>query len=212
MRKILTYPILIIASLLIITAFVTATTYAQLIVAALFFPFYAYIALEIFPRKKRTTSNSPIVSQPQNPAQANTAKVEIEEPVEDKGVLDMDKRTFLKLIGAAGLTLFLSSIFYRKAQNTLLGGGGEPGSVALQDSEGNKINPVESQPTDGYRIAEIDDSIIAYYGFAGKNGSWYIMREDTENGSFRYAKGDSDLANNWVNRQGLSYDYYSNVF
>ena len=204
MRKVLTYTILIVSSLVVAVAFVTATSYTQLITASLFFPLYAYIALEIFPRKNQVYTQSPL--------QATNAGVETAK-VEEKSVIDIDKRAFLKFVGAAGLSLFLSSIFYRKAQNTLFGnGGGTPGTVSLQDADGNKINPAQGQPTDGYRIAQIDDSIIAYYGFSSKNGLWYIMREDTENGTFRYAKGDTGLDQGWGKRESLQYDYFDSVF
>ena len=35
------------------------------------------------------------------------------------------------------------------------------------------------------------------------------MREDTDAGSFRYAKGKSGFPANWTNRENLSYNYYN---
>ncbi|KKS77883.1 MAG: hypothetical protein UV74_C0002G0011 [Candidatus Woesebacteria bacterium GW2011_GWB1_43_14] len=193
MRKILTYYIFMIASLVVIAMFVTATTYAQLAIGILLFPLLVYYYFKVLPRK---TAIQPAV-------------VELPRKV-DEDILDIDKRAFLKLVGAAGLSLFLSSIFIKKAEAAFF--GSDPGQVSLQDASGNKINPAERQPTDGYRISEIDDSVVAYYGFTNKDGAWFIMKEDTEAGSFRYAKGDSNLASVWDKRKNLKYDYYNNVF
>lgn len=58
-----------------------------------------------------------------------------------------------------------------------------------------------------------------YFGFSKANGSWYIMEENTSNGTFRYATG-SPLPNQggglytdaWTNRANLTYDYFHEVF
>ncbi len=75
-----------------------------------------------------------------------------------------------------------------------------------------KTQQLPASPTDGYTISEIDDGIIAYYGFMGQKGAWFIMRQDANDGSFRYAKGDIDFPINWEDRTNLTYDYYANVF
>ena len=38
------------------------------------------------------------------------------------------------------------------------------------------------------------------------------MRIDTDTGSFRYVRGNSNFAGGWNNREHLKYDYYVNVF
>jgi len=38
------------------------------------------------------------------------------------------------------------------------------------------------------------------------------MKLNSEAGTARYIKGDSDYATNWTGRAGLSYGYYSDTF
>jgi len=205
MRKILTCCSFVIAGLVVVLAFVTATTYVQLAVAVVLYPLLVYFALRIFPRKAWQAS-------PMEPvATIGPASMKLPEN-EDTGIIDIDKRAFLKLIGISGFSLLLYWVFIRKSGTPLFGGTSESGTVSLQDTTGRKIDPAEKQPTDGYRITEIDDSIIAYYGFTHKNDSWFIMRIDTDTGSFRYVRGNSDFAGGWNNREKLKYDYYVNVF
>lgn len=136
------------------------------------------------------------------------------EVVEEKqyGIADSDKRAFLKLIGFAGVSFFLYSIFSRRSGVPLLNGDAGPKVTGPEDTAGKKIHPAETHPTDGYRIAEIDDDAISYYGFTNKDGGWIIMREDTDTTSFRYTKGDTGFPDSWSNRERLKYDYYYNVF
>lgn len=126
--------------------------------------------------------------------------------------IDVDRRLFLKLIGSAGLSVFMMSIFTQKAHAAFF--GSLPGSSAIQikNTLGEKIDPSQEHPTDGYEVTEIDDaSAPAYYGFVNATGSWYITREASD-GSYRYAKGSSSFTTNWTGRAILSYDYYNNVF
>lgn len=204
MRKILTCCSFVIAALVVVLAFVTATTYVQLAVAIFLYPLLVYFALRIFPRKAWQASPLEQV--------ATIGPVSMRLPKEDTGIIDIDKRAFLKLIGISGISLLLYWVFIKKAGTPLFGGASESGTVSLQDTAGHTIDPAEKQPTDGYRITEIDDSIIAYYGFTHKNDSWFIMRIDTDTGSFRYVRGNSNFAGGWNNRENLKYDYYVNVF
>ncbi len=201
MRKILIYSSFLISSLVVIAMFLTATTYAQLAFAVILYPALVYFGLRAFPgRLKNSKTKEPIV------------KIEPADIKKEENIEDVDRRGFLKVIGAAGLSFFLFSIFNRKAQVPFFGKVAGPGTTALEDVDGKKINPAQSQPTDGYRISEIDDNIITYYGFTNKDGEWFIMREDPDNGSFRYAKGDSNFPDKWAKHENLVYDYYSKVF
>ena len=62
-----------------------------------------------------------------------------------------------------------------------------------------------------YKVSDIDDTGPNYYGFVDKDGAWYIMKEDTTAGSYRYCKGVSDYPTNWDNRTTLTYDYFDIV-
>lgn len=127
-------------------------------------------------------------------------------------VADVNRRLFLKLIGGAGVSAFMMSIFTNKTHAAFFGSMPVPGAMSVKNSAGELIDPAEKQPTDGYEIAEIDDTDTpAYYGFIHKTGAWYISREDA-NGSYRYTKGMTNFPANWTDRTTLTYDYFDNVF
>ncbi len=134
-------------------------------------------------------------------------------------IIDIDKRAFLKLIGGVGLSLFLLSIFNKRIEGLFSKSLPASGNTTLEATgglpagrQGNEIDQAPSQPTGGYKISEIDDNVITFYGFINKDGAWYIMREDTDTGSFRYTKGDFNFPGSWTRRQNLKYDYTCNVF
>ena len=142
---------------------------------------------------------------------ANEGLVETEE-LNRKQVRDINRRLFLRLIGTAGIGTFLMSIFTKDAQAAFFGSVPGPGTVAIKDTAGNKIDPAEKQPTDGYRVNEVDDAALpSYYGFVDRDGAWYIAKEDSS-GSWRYAKGGASFSTNWTGRVALSYDYFDAVF
>jgi hypothetical protein len=210
MSKILiTYISFVTACVLVILAFITATTYLQLTVAILLYPLLILFAYKVAPRKlmfsevKTTQSLQPIVDDTKdiNPLRNETI-----------GISDIDKRVFLKLIGGAGLFLFLFSLFNKRGENLFFKSLPTSGLVTLADSNGKKIDPAQDQPLDGYTISELINDTISFYGFTNKDGSWYVMRVDTTSGSFRYTRGSSDFPGNWSKRENLSYDYFSNVF
>lgn len=203
MKKFLTFITFIAAGIAIAVTFLTSTTYIQLVIATLLYPPLAYFAFALFPRKNRTiTASTPIVDAQQ-----------VSEPVRGTvDIVDIDKRAFLKLIGAAGLSFFLFSLFSRRAESLFLGRAADSGVTLLKNPEGKEIYPAEQQPTDGYQISEIDDDIIAYYGFTNKEGQWIIMKQDANDNSFRYVKGSDGFPNNWGNRKNLTYEYFYNIF
>jgi len=53
---------------------------------------------------------------------------------------------------------------------------------------------------------------ISYWGYLDKDGNWYIRRDDTPNGTFRYIQGANNYKANWANRANLNYDYFDEVF
>src|SRR5947209_1264200 len=96
-KALLTYISLMIACVVVVAAFITATNYIQLGIAAglyLLLAIFVYIALKRSP----DDSTSSQKSYEQSAIQADSV-----------GVSDFDKRTFLKLVGGAGLFLFLFS-------------------------------------------------------------------------------------------------------
>jgi len=206
MKKIIFYLTFIASSFAIVWLFITSTTYIQLAVATLLYPPLAYFAFVIFPRNSR---KKVVIQQAPTVAATQVVTNQTVEPDSgNSGILDENKRDFLKMIGAAGISFFLYSIFARGSGPLFFGKSED--SASQKDGSG-KISPAPS-PTDGYQISEIDDSYVSYYGFTNHDGGWFIMKEDTDSGSFRYAKGSADFSGNWSSRENLEYDYYHNVF
>lgn len=84
---------------------------------------------------------------------------------------------------------------------TVGGGGGGAKKEGLDDL------------TRQYNICDKDvDNDVKYYGFTGRAGDWYILKEDTTANQYRYVKGSSSYETNWANRASLDYDYYYKVF
>lgn len=226
MRKILTYYWFVLVTFVVVMVFVNATNYAQLAIAVILYPLLAFCGYKICPeallnRQRVVYENEPIVEKFQpapihtDPINA-TAKPDLkpdERTLKDVRISDIDKRLFLKLIGGTGISLLLLSLFNNRSEN-LFTKSNQFGTdnVPFQDDQGNKINPARHQPLDGYVITEVDDSVISYYGFTNGQGSWYVMKIDTNAGSFRYANGNADFPFNWKNRKKLKYEYFNNVF
>lgn len=201
-----------------ILAFITATTYLQLGLAVAIYPFVAFFAYRIFIVKEKKTEAvkqvaTEIVSQLTCNSDNNVNRQSSDDnKLADAKIADIDKRAFLKIIGATGVSFFLFSLFNRRTDGLFFDKTQYPGISSLIDEAGNKINPSQRQPLDGYVISEIDEGYTAYYGFTDKNGSWYIMSEDPESGSFRYIRGENDFSSNWISRKNLKYDYFHAVF
>lgn len=210
MKKVITYTSFAVTSLLVILGFVTATTYTQLGIAIALYPVLAFFAYKLFMVKTGKVSKIPSPTPSLEPeGQPNIEIAEIKK--EDIKVADIDKRAFLKIIGASGISFFLLSLINRKISTPIFGNPSQTGISTLTDNAGVKINPAERLPTDGFTISEIDDRDVVYYGFTNNYGAWFIMKENND-GSFRYAKGESKFPDNWDNRDDLTYDYYHRVF
>lgn len=214
MKKILVYYSFVVITVMTLMGFVGSTTLPQLISAVLFFPLVVYFGLLIIPEKKQALT-LPIKKQKAPPKSTKgTIRLQKIDEKSQKGIFDKDRRTFLKLIGSGGLSVLVLSIFGAKsAQAAFFGSVPGPGVVSLKDIAGNQIDPSEKQPTDGYKIAELDDSSPAFYGFVNKAGYWFIIKEDPA-GTFRYENGvaDTDFATNWTDRASLTYGYFGDEF
>lgn len=208
MTRTLTYSAFAVASILIIFGFVTAQTYSQLGVAVVLYPALIFTAFKIFPRIGWRLRKITIPK----PLKANHDRDETPKPQREPAyVADIDRRTFIKLIGATGVSFFLFSILGRWAEAFFFGRTGQLG-INQQIGSGDQFALAGPSPTDGYKIADIAEGLVTYYGFINKDGAWLIMRNDTNDNSFRYAKDDSNFPGNWANRENLKYDYYYNLF
>ena len=198
-----------VAAFLAVTAiFITAKSYSQLLVGSGLYAILVFFGYKMLPIYNSLwtipSTNIKMVEDTVDTEDLPTDDVKKPEVT----VTDIDKRAFLKILGATGLSFFIMSLFGRRAESLLL--GNMENKPSTDDVVKTQQLPVS--PTDGYTISEIDDGLIAYYGFMGPKGAWFIMRQDSNDGSFRYVKGDIDFPINWENRQNLEYDYYANVF
>ncbi len=220
MKKLLIYYNFIIVTLLILSGFIGANNAAQLTSAVLFFPLAVYFFVLVLPNKNRAL----IFPKPEELKKTKKKKAKksevikaekIEDDLERQKKFDMNRRAFVKLIGSAGMTVFLFSLFTKKAQGAFFGSVPGPGTVALKDTTDTPIDPAIKLPTDGYKINQIDDSSPAYYGFVDKDGDWFIMKE-TSTGDFRYYKKqitDGNFSTEWPNRATLTpYGYFDAIF
>lgn len=211
MKKIITYYSFLITSLLTLIGFFSANNLSEIFSSLVFLPLNFFLWLIIFPERKSS------IQLELSPAKVKKSINHVaEEPQyitneNSNNEFDPQRRRFLKLIGSAGLSLFLMALFTKKAEAAFFGSVPGPGTVGLKNKAGEKIDPAEKLPTHGYNISQIDDnSSPAFYGFVNKDGEWFIMKE--ENGEYLYTKGSSDFSNNWANRTSLTYDTFDKVF
>lgn len=103
-----------------------------------------------------------------------------------------------------------------------------PGSMTIQhnDQAVSSANPLpitgsittSPGPTDAYEIADSDTATATkYYGFTDADANWYILKEDTSTGTYRYVKGaagasPNDYPTKWTNRATLVYRYFYEEF
>lgn len=205
-RKILVYYSFVISSSLVVVSFLASQTVPQMISAAVFSPIAIYFLSLVLPKPNPKNDATSVIQNAKKlvtPAQINSIASKL---------VDVNRRDFLKLIGAAGITAFVFSLFSRKTNVPFFGEVTNTDSGFLKDSGGAKIDPAEKSPTDGYNVSEIDDfSEVSYFGFINKAGQWFIMRQDTDK-AFRYSRGDNNFSGNWQKRNELDYDYFNNVF
>ncbi len=188
-----------------VAGFMDTRSYPELISAIIFFPIAFYFGMLILPKKRQAKI---VIDPVLDIIPDSLSKVKNKD-------YDPERRKFLKLIGAAGGSLFLMTIFTKSTEAAFFGSMPGPGTVAVKNLAGAQIDPAEKKPTDGYNITEVDDAgVDVYYGFVNKDGAWFIQKE-LSTGAYRYTKGASDFTNvttGWPNRASLSYGYFNDIF
>ncbi len=214
-RQLYIYYNFIICTALVIMGFLGALSYAQLVSAILFYPLMLYFAYLIIPRNTKAIAlpkkKEEVKKKPEKTKDGEV--LELKKEGEEKTKFDIDRRAFIKLIGSAGMSLFLLSIFTKKAQGAFFGSVPGPGTVAIKDTTGAKIDPAIKHPTDGYRVAELDDSTPSYYGFIDKDSNWFIIRDN--DGTYKYKTGSSGFSASWSGRGSIpeiEWLYYDDAF
>ena len=207
MKKVLVYYSFIITILMVTFGFLGAKSYPELISAALFAPLGLYFGLSVLPKRGKAVVITKTQPRPEKLARIRPVEAKFEKES------DSERRRFIRIIGTAGTSLFLLSIFTKRAQAAFFGSVPGPGTVALKETAGTQIDPAIKHPTDGYKIARLDDSTPAYYGFLNKDHAWFIMREES-NGTYKYAKGASEfLSTGWdIRNTTLTYADFDDVF
>lgn len=208
MRKIFTIWSFAIATCVVVILFVTATTLTQLAFAVVMYPLLVYVAYKAFlDQRLEARIQTAVATNSINP---------LKESLE---VNDDDRRVFLKLVGSTGIFLFIYSLLNISRKPTsmipkewLKFGGQQLNSANPLDHDHVQGQKSVDQLMEGFKIAEIDNADISYYGFIATNGAWYIMKANTDAGSFRYVRGESNFPANWANRKRLKYDYLDKVF
>jgi len=202
-KKLFTLYAFVISTFMVISGILGANNFIELTTALSFSLLSFYFTVLMLPRSNKVIKNID-----------NENVLELIPDTIDsvkKSSYDPERRKFLKLIGAAGGSLFLMTIFTRSTEASFFGSMPGPGTVAIKNTQGVAIDPAEKKPTDGYSITEIDDSgTDAYYGFVNKDGGWFILKDS--NGIYRYAKGSSSFSVSWAIRASLTYDYFNVVF
>jgi hypothetical protein len=218
MKKIALYTSFLAAGFADVGVFLTSNNYIQLILAIiLYFPLI-YIAFKIFPRRTLPAEQIPLqkpsIIEPYVSIDNKIEQHPISQPpsTDEVKISDINKRVFLKIIGATGLSFFISSLFSKKIESHILGRPEESSTISIIDPVGNVIDPAKHNPMDNYKISEVDYGINTYYGFIDQNDGWFIMKEDINSGTYRYRKGIGNFPDNWNNRENLKYDYYNQVF
>jgi hypothetical protein len=76
----------------------------------------------------------------------------------------------------------------------------------------DRNNTSVADPTSMYKISDMIEDTVSYYGHVNHDGSWYIMKWNQSAGTFRYAAGKSSYSLNWTDRANLGYDYFDLIF
>lgn len=211
-QKLVSYSVFLVASVLVVLAFITSKNYVQLIGASILYLPLGYWAMVLFSPGKFLRFGKPLIeiSLPKRPRALMPMDKRATSTSKDSTVVDLDRRAFLKLIGATGISFFLFSLIGRRVEGLLFGQSTVSAPISSSST------PVGTSGTDlaagGYRISEFDDGEVSYFGFTKSNGSWLIMRQDPVGGTFRYVKGDGNFPNSWSRRRLLNYDYFHNLF
>lgn len=217
MRRILVYYNFIVCGVMVLVGFSGAQSYPQLASAALFYPLAVYFTLLVIPQRKRALKYpvAPVTKPTKKGVKLSKIEPEVLAPEEEtERDFDLDRRAFIKLIGSAGLSVFFLSMFTKKAQAAFFGSVPGPGTIAIKDSTGTVIDPAEKHPTDGYRLAELDDAVPSYYGFINKDSEWFIMREEAS-GTYKYKVGTTGFTTAWSGRATIpeiEWLYYDSAF
>lgn len=65
----------------------------------------------------------------------------------------------------------------------------------------------------GFKVSDTDTAgDVKYYGYINSDGNWYIMREISSTGTYRFTRGTTDYDTAWAARSSQIYTLYNIVF
>jgi hypothetical protein len=98
--------------------------------------------------------------------------------------------------------------------SALVGYDGTNYRTVVVDSSGYlSVNSTNFSPVGMYITSDMDTAADSkYYGYVNTSGAWYIMKEVTTAGSFRFTVGSSGYITAWTNRTTQTYTYFDLVF
>jgi len=195
-------------------------------------PYPASFEISNFPKPKESSKNIRVTNQPTAQLKALNVKIDkltgevkklkldptinVESPKSEKIIIPapsvrvtqekIDYKKIAKLIPKAS-----KGIDYEKLGNIIskkvaemavtVGGGGGTRKEGQDDL------------TREYNVSDKDaENLIRYYGFIGRSGQWYILKENTTTQEYRYVKGSDNYETNWTGRTALTYGIYNEVF
>lgn len=210
MTRVISKAVFLVAVLFVVAMFITSKSYEQLGLSVVLYPLVAYFAYTLFVCKKPKSVITPAISENQTVATSafqNPVQQSALAENSSKDVVDIDKRAFLKIVGATGLSYLVFSILGKRIETSIFQTTGN----AFQSSSNNRA-PEPLNTFENYRITEIGyDNLVTYYGFVSNEGSWIIMKEDSGNNSFRYSSGDANFESSWNIRETLRYVYFHDL-
>jgi hypothetical protein len=145
-----------------------------------------------FKSKIRTSARTEVV--------LDTPLITEDAPVE----IDSGKRTFLRLAGLAGLGIFASQVFPRKAEAYVMGSTPTSNVVGVKDASSTRINPATDETLtsliSGQGVTKLSTSLsnsgTVYTPGSGKKirvyASRFSLTADATSVSFRFTSGGTD--------------------
>jgi len=148
---------------------------------------------------------------------------------EEEIIKDAQLRQFLKALGGVSFGFLLASLLNpKKASAAFFGSIPGPGTVALKDTSGTKINPAtedgnleyikDNTKQIGTNNLDEASATVTYVGKEDADGTWIVQKIDTSSGTaITYATVTNNPSvtsynDAWAARTSLTYQNYKDAF
>ncbi len=124
--------------------------------------------------------------------------------ISEESIHDLDKRSFLKLLGIAGFGLAASQILPKKAEALIMGGTPSASTIGVKDASNTRVNPATEETLQnvlaGQGVSKITTSLSSsgsiHTPASGKKirvyASRFSLTADATSISFRFTSGGTD--------------------